>query len=206
MIRESPSEDGRGRERGRWATRWLRRLRSLSHRVLHPYRRRAALAATAAHGAPTSVLIVCNGNIFRSPFAAAVLCRALNKGGEGGVAVDSAGFIGPGRPAPPDAVGAAARRGIDLRGHRSRLLTAALVRDADLIVAMEVAQRRILCERFGRTPRDVLLLGDLDPRSVTSRDIEDPWDRGPEVCDAAYARIERCVGELGNALRRAAPD
>ena len=40
----------------------------------------------------------------------------------------------------------------------------------------------------------------LPDNAFTSRAIEDPVEQGPEVCDRVYARIERCVGELANAL------
>ena len=176
----------------------LRRLRSVPDRLLHTSRRRAARLSLAAR-LPTRVLIVCNGNIFRSPFAAAVLRRAL---GTPDIRVDSAGFIGPGRPAPPDAVAAAAKHGIELSTHRAQLVTAELVRASDLIVVMDAIQRRIICERFGRARRDVVLLGDLDPERVTSRAIEDPVEQGVDVCERVYVRIERCAGELVRVLGR----
>jgi protein-tyrosine-phosphatase len=178
----------------------LNRLRHVPDQLLHAARRRAAVAALAARQPPGYVLIICSGNLFRSPFAAAVLRRELERGPSATTPrVDSAGFTAQGRPSPPNAIGAAARRGIDLTEHRSQFVIADLARAADLIIVMEELQRRTVCERFGRAPRDVLLLGDLDPAAVTSRAIEDPVDQGPEVCDRAYARIERCVHELARA-------
>ncbi len=179
----------------------LRRLRRLPDQLLHAARRRAARGALAARLPLRSVLVVCNGNIFRSPFAAAVLRRVL---GQGGVTVESAGLIGPGRPSPADAVAAAARRGIDLRGHRSQLLMPDLVRAVDVILVMDTAQRRIICERFGRPPQDVLLLGDFDPAPIESRAIKDPWEQGPDVCEVVYGRIEDCMGSFARTLRSAA--
>jgi len=179
----------------------LSRISHVPDRLLHNGRRRAALATLATAGrAPASVLVICNGNIFRSPFAAAVLRRALELRGLGRVRVDSAGFAGPGRPTPLDAVAAAARRGVDLTSHSSQLVMADVVRAADLIVVMDSMQRRMICERFGRSPRGVLQLGDFDPLPVASRGIEDPVEQGPEVCVRVYARIERCVEELAQAL------
>jgi len=136
-----------------------------------------------------------------SCFAAATSSAArLRRPCCGAVRVESAGFTAPGRPSPPHAVTAAARHGVDLAGHSSQLVVADLARAADLIVVMEELQRRSICERFGRSTRDVLLLGDLDPLPVTSRAIQDPVDQRPEVCERVYARIERCVGELARAL------
>src|SRR5438477_5758694 len=196
---------GRGRppvpmERG-FVSGLLSRISRVPDRLLHNGRRRAALAALAgAERAPESVLVICNGNIFRSPFAAAVLRRALELRGLGRVRVDSAGFAGPGRASPADAIAAAARRGVDLASHSSQLVMADLVRAADLIVVMDAMQRRMICERFGRSPRGVLQLGDFDPLPVASRGIEDPVERGPEVCARVYASVARCVAELAQAL------
>jgi protein-tyrosine-phosphatase len=172
------------------------RLLAAPTRWLHPLRRRSAREALRAR-APRSILVVCHGNICRSPFAAALLEQAL---GPVGIGVHSAGFLGPGRPSPHEAVAVAARRSVDLSRHRSRLLTADLVGSADLIVVMDAAQRRQVCDRFGRAPRDVILLGDLDPAPIETRPIRDPVDQGAEVFEASYARIERCAGELAQTL------
>jgi protein-tyrosine-phosphatase len=79
-----------------------------------------------------------------------------------------------------------------------------LVRAADVILVMDMAQRRTISERFGRPPQDVLLLGDFDPAPIESRAIEDPVEQGPDVCEAVYARIEDCVGALVRGLRSVA--
>src|SRR2546427_199033 len=80
---------------GRW------RLGGVPHRVLHPLRRRRALALLRRHAPVRSVLVVCHGNMCRSPFAAGLLRPWLSGRG---VRVDSAGFLGPGGRSPPEAV------------------------------------------------------------------------------------------------------
>ena len=174
----------------------LTRLRGVPDRLLHAARRRAALATLLARRPPAHVLVVCNGNIFRSPFAAAVLERAAGPR----VQVDSGGWIGPGRPSPAGALTAAARFGVDLSAHRAQLVTAEVVRWADLVLVMDERQRRTVCDRFGRRSRDVVILGDLDPQPIVSRGIEDPVEQSVAVCQRAYARIERCMAELVKAL------
>ncbi len=141
--------------------------------------------------------MVCHGNICRSPFAAALLARDL---APAGVRVDSAGFTAPNRPCPPEAVTVAARRGVDLSAHRSRLLTATAAHAADLVVVMDPDQGRSLCDRFGRLWRDILVLGDLDPERIAARPIRDPVNQDAEVFEEAYARIERCIAQLIRAL------
>lgn len=179
----------------------LRRVRRTPERLLHPLRRRKAIEALRGRQRPNTVLVVCHGNICRSPVAARLLERELMTLG---IAVHSAGFIGFNRPAPAHALTAAEGYGVDLSQHRSRLATADLVRAADLIVVMDLRQQRLLCERFGRWPRDVVLLGDLDPAPVESRTVLDPVDQGPEVFDQTYQRIARCVQELAKVLRSSA--
>jgi protein-tyrosine-phosphatase len=129
--------------------------------------------------------------------AAALLQQALHPAG---VRVESAGFTMPNRAPPRDAVAAAARRGVDLSSHRSRLITADVVNAADLVVVMEPEQQRAVCERFGRRSRDVIVLGDLDPAPIQARTIRDPIEQGPDVFEASYTRIEDCVRELARAL------
>jgi low molecular weight protein-tyrosine phosphatase len=178
----------------------LTQLRRVPHRVLHRLRRQRTMKALRGRPRPASLLVVCRGNICRSPFAAALLRRALSRFG---VQVDSVGFTA-GRPSPPDAVAVAARYDVDLCDHRSQLVTAERVRTADLIVVMDHRQRREICERFGRDARDVLLLGDLDPQPNESRTIRDPVREPRAVFEQTYARIVRCARELARAVTAAA--
>jgi protein-tyrosine phosphatase len=175
----------------------LRRVRRTPDRLLHTLRRRRVLELLQGRARPQMVLVVCHGNICRSPMAAALLRRELNPLG---ITVRSAGFLGLNRPAPAEAIAAAERYGVNLAEHRSRVVTVELARTADLIVVMDLAQRRLVCERFGRVRSDVLVLGDLDPASVQTRAIRDPVNERQDVFDQVYARIARCVRELATIL------
>ena len=176
----------------------LMRVRRTPERLLHPFRRRKALEALRERPGPRILLVLCHGNICRSPFAAALLARELTPLG---VDVRSGGFIGFNRPAPAEAIAAARSHGVDLTNHRSRPVSADVARAADLIVAMDVLQRRLVCERFGRRPSDVILLGDLDPAVVETRGIRDPVDQSRQVFDEVYERVNRCVREFAGAVR-----
>jgi len=165
--------------------------------VLHPVRRQRVLDALRRRPRLASLLVVCHGNVCRSPFAAAMLRPGLSRKQ---VHVDSAGFVAPGRPSPPEAVTAAARYGVDLSTHRSELLTADRARSADLILVMDPTQRRAICNRFGRAEREVLVLGDSDPEPIDARTIRDPVNQPLAVFEETYARIERCVRELARAI------
>ena len=183
----------------------LRRLRHVPDRWLHRRRRAAALARLRAEPLPTSILFVCEGNIFRSPFAAAALHALLPAESRAGVRVASAGFVGPGRPSPPPALDAAARRGVHLDDHRSLLLTHAAVYGARLVVVMEPRQGWRLRMRFGIRGARVLVMGDLDPLPIRTRAIRDPWEEDEEVLEAAYARVGRCAAVMAQTLCGDAP-
>jgi protein-tyrosine phosphatase len=84
------------------------------------------------------VLLVCTGNICRSPMAEGLLRSALQRRlGDGAPRVASAGTIArDGARAMPEAVEAAANLGVDISGHSARRLRPDYVREAGLIVAM----------------------------------------------------------------------
>jgi len=114
--------------------------------------------------------------------------------------VASAGFSRPGRPSPPTARAAAARRDVDLAGHRLRVLPAEETTSADLVLVMSPGQRRRVLRDSGARPERTVVLGDLDPRDADRRAIIDPFDRPEEVFDEVYARIDRCCRALAAAL------
>ncbi len=171
--------------------------RRIQDRALHAFRRRSARAAAARNPRPRSILVVCHGNICRSPFAEAAIRRELNGAA---VSVGSAGFIGPGRQPPANALLASAGRGIDMTDHRSRILEPGIVQAADLVVTMDARQARDICQRFGKPPGQVVLLGDFDPSASQGRTIMDPVELPVETFDRVYARIERCAEELAGAI------
>ena len=169
-------------------------------RLLHPWRRRALLRRLRSRGGAASVLFVCHGNICRSPYAATAMLLHLPKPFRGVIATDSAGFIGPDRPSPPEAIEVAATRGVDLARHRSKMLTSAIVAKADLICVMDQRQRRAVCIQYGRSSQGVILLGDLDPLPIETRAIQDPNEQPAAVFRSTYDRIDRCVECLARTI------
>lgn len=177
-----------------------RSLRRLPERLLHPLRRRSALRRLRSSPAPRVVLVVCHGNICRSPYAAALLREELSRSARTTVRVESAGFALSGRPCPPFALEVAASRGFDLAKHRSQQLTPDSISTADVIIVMDRAQREAL-RMFGRrNGRAALVLGDLDPNPIETRQIEDPVEQAKEVFERSYTRLERCVREFATAI------
>ncbi len=178
------------------ARRIARAVRHGPDRLLHPARRRAARRRVAGLR-PKRILVLCHGNICRSPFAEAALRSRLEPAV---VDVSSAGFILPGRPAPPLALEVASERGYDLSEHRSRVVTHADVAAADLVLVMTPEQRHDVRSRFGAPIDAVLLLGDFDPGAIERRLIRDPIERPKSVFSDVFARIERCCASLSDTL------
>lgn len=168
-------------------------------RLLHAHRRRKARRHLAGKRI-RSVLFLCNGNVFRSPYAAAALKRALAaRRTPASIKIESAGFFAPGRPAPEPAVSAARTRGIDLSSHVSTLVTSRSVGAVDLAVVMSEDQARSI--RSSCAPgASLLLLGDLDPHSIQSRTITDPLGCDAQVVERVYSRIDRCIEQLAGLI------
>lgn len=181
------------------AARVLRRASSVSRnlpdRLLHGRRHLAAQQLLVRRPRPQRILVVCHGNICRSPYLQAVLQRALPE-----VAIMSAGFFGSGRPVPEFSVALAAKRGLDLSSYRSRPLTGSLVRSADLIIVMDSFQARDIARAFPVDRARIVIAGDLDPRFEGGRGITDPWNLPQEVFGAAFARLDRCAATLVGVL------
>jgi len=101
------------------------------------------------------------------------------------VAVSSAGLAFDGRPATVEAVEAAAAYGVDISGHRSRVLDAAMLREADLVIAMERMHAR---EAFA-------LDDQVLPRCFTLKDlVRRGRQTGPRGADEPLPSWLRRVG------------
>lgn len=171
---------------------WARRVLT---RALHPRRRRTAETLLRDGPPVRSVLFVCLGNVCRSPYAEFAMRSATGDLGAS-ITVASAGFIGPGRSSPEEAIREAAGRGLDLTPHVSKTVTREMVAASDLVVVMEPKQAGSIAPLLdGRSTR-VIVLGDLDPLPAERRTIPDPWGKGPEQFRDSFDRVDRCLAEL----------
>jgi protein-tyrosine phosphatase len=85
-------------------------------------------------GAP-GIVVLCTGNVCRSPMAAALLARQLADLSVT-VPVSSAGTISSGDRLRPEVISVMASYGIQIASHRSRLVCAADLASASLVLAM----------------------------------------------------------------------
>jgi protein-tyrosine phosphatase len=156
-----------------------------------------------------SVLMVCMGNICRSPTAEAVLRHKLRERGlDGRVEVDSAGTHDWHAGAPPDARSQAhaSRRGYDLSELRARCLVPADFDRFDLVLVMDdenLSHARAICPppAWPRLRRLMSYAGNGAPQEVP-----DPYSGGTEGFERVLDLIEQaCEGLLDDLSRRVEP-
>jgi len=153
--------------------------------------------------APVRILMVCLGNICRSPTAEAVMIRLLEAEGLADrIEVASAGTGSWHVGEPPDARSAAAARGrgVQLHGHAQQVTGADFAR-YDLLVAMDASNRRALLALApdAQAREKVVLLRELDPEALAARDtdVPDPYYGGTDGFDIVLDVVEAgCRGLL----------
>ena len=155
------------------------------------------------------VLLVCMGNICRSPMAHGVVRHRLaERQLASRVQVDSAGTHGYHVGAPPDerAQAAARRRGIDITDLRARLVAAEDFAEFDLVLAMDEdnleALRNVADEEHHHKIHLFLEYTGAESR----RTVPDPYYGGPigfervldmveEAADGLVSRLEQLLAE-----------
>ena len=164
----------------------LRRARTSSQR------------SVASHPRARRILVLCYGNICRSPYAAA---RLTERGAPLGVVVRSAGFYPvAGRTTPDEVREPARRRGVDLAAHRSAVVTSGDLAWADLVVIMDEKNKRELdALDAGAAAKTVWLGAFAEGGSV---EIDDPYGEPPDAIEAVLTRIDASVANLASALGR----
>lgn len=127
------------------------------------------------------ILVVCVGNICRSPLGERALAALLP-----GVAVSSAGLGAlVGSEADPDATRAAAELGISLDNHRARQWTSGIGAAHDLILVMEPDQRLSIVKAHPELSGKTFLMSQWSGGAP----IGDPYKRSMEMHRAVAKEI-----------------
>jgi protein-tyrosine phosphatase len=150
------------------------------------------------------ILLVCMGNICRSPLAHGVLRHRLREAGLGDVVeVDSAGTHGYHAGAPPDerAQAAALRRGIDISDLRARSVVGEDFEAFELILAMDDENLEWLQRSAGEAHRDKLHLFMAYAAGDEGRIVPDPYYGGPIGFERVLDLVEEAAEGLVERLR-----
>lgn len=151
-------------------------------------RRLSARRAQRALREARRVLFVCKGNVCRSPFAHRRAAALLPPD----VRVASCGYYPePDRPCPPVAIEVADELGVDLRSHRSRVLSPELLEEADAVFVFDEDNYLTLRARHPGARRKLHFLGALGPARLPV--IRDPSGGDHPDFRTAYRAIDRCL-------------
>jgi protein-tyrosine phosphatase len=136
------------------------------------------------------ILVLCMGNVCRSPIAEALLARALPERTIWSAGLDAL----EGHPADPLAVEVAAEHGLDLSAHRAQRLSTWMCQAAHLILVMEQAQHLEVVCRQPQALGKVYRLDDLD--------ISDPYRQSKAAFETAYDEVARGVAAWAPRIRQ----
>jgi protein-tyrosine phosphatase len=141
-----------------------------------------------------SVLVICVGNICRSPLGERVLAAGLP-----GLRISSAGLAAVvGEGADPSAALVAQEIGVDLGGHVARQLTADIGASHDLLLVMEPGHRAEIFRRFPSLSGRVMLFDQW----TGGQGIPDPYGKPLDLHRKTRDRIVAAAAPWIARLRR----
>ncbi len=147
---------------------------------------------------PLRVLMVCWGNICRSPTAEGILRHVAQQRGIA-VEVDSAGTSDEHRGSPPDrrAIAEAARRGIDISDQRSRQIKRSDFDDFDLILtADEMVDSRVRRQAPDASKARIMRMTEPLPDFDKFPEVPDPYYGNAGDYRDVYDLLERSMNGL----------
>lgn len=160
---------------------------------------RALLQRLAVTGGPHKIVFVCYGNICRSPLAAGLAQQRLS-----GVDIESAGFHRQESRSCPEKIQRIGNSfGVELSAHRSRRVTAELLANADLVIAMDKENLNSLGNEFSDVMERTTLLGLFgNPPALA---IADPYLAGEaithRICEQVRSSVEGLAIWIANGNR-----
>ena len=156
---------------------------------------------------PGYILVVCTGNICRSPMAEGLLRHALagQPAPLQSLKVVSAGVATrPGELVSENSVLALKKAGIDISGHRSLPITQEMLDQALVVLGMTESHRTIIQYRATPAPKHLYLFREFLPPPA-EKEIGDPYGGPLKVYEACRDELVEAIPSLIEFLRRIAP-
>lgn len=133
------------------------------------------------------ILVVCIGNICRSPVAEALLKQGLAGSGKQISSAGIAAMVGYG--ADPGSMALMAAKGLDLSLHKARQLDRTMLAQAELILVMEQSHIEVITKMAPEARGKTMLLGKWD----NATEVPDPYKKSTEAFVYAVKHIEQGV-------------
>ncbi|MBO1767492.1 low molecular weight phosphatase family protein [Allobranchiibius sp. GilTou38] len=180
-----------------------------------------------------AVLVVCTGNVCRSPYIERLLRASI---GDLGVQVSSAGTMAlVGEPMSEESAELLTQGGVDAEGFVARQLTPAMVEQADLVLTATREHRSEVVRTAPRGLRYVFALadfsdlvgaadvpsgvsgvaglvalassrrGEVEARDVDDSGIDDPFRQGHEAYARMASQVEQVLPPIVAAFRQLSP-
>lgn len=136
-----------------------------------------------------NILIVCVGNICRSPMAEILFRKALTHSKKPKCQVSSAGIEAMvGHQADPKAIHLMHNRGLDLSHHRASQINRIMIRKSDLILVMESSHKQAIEANEPSAKGKIFRLGEWG-----KYDIQDPYKLELEVFETVLEQIDQGI-------------
>lgn len=141
-----------------------------------------------------SILVVCVGNICRSPTGERLLQKCMPE-----KKISSAGLGAlVGKPADEMAQEVALSHELSLENHKGKQLTAKMCREFDLILVMEKSHIEAVCRLAPEVRGKTMLFGHW----IGPREIADPYRQSREAFEFVYGLLDQSAQKWALALRR----
>jgi len=128
-----------------------------------------------------SILVVCVGNICRSPTGERLLAAARPD-----LRIESAGIAAlEGHEADKTMRAVARENGLSLEGHIARQFTADMAANFDLILALEKGHVRVITEKAPAASGKTMLFGQW----LTAPEIADPYRKSRDFYEIVYKQL-----------------
>ncbi|MDQ6955276.1 MAG: hypothetical protein Q9M20_07515 [Mariprofundaceae bacterium] len=142
---------------------------------------------------PSPIMMVCAGNMCRSPFAEYYMRMKLEQAGVAGACFSRGLLAMPGRKAPDLAKQIAREFGVEMQTHISQTMLAPDVDRAALIMVMEPAQRQHLSKMRPASIGKVFLLS----QPLGGAAIADPMGSDADFFRKVYQEISHAIDAWG---------
>ena len=156
----------------------------------------------ARGGHPRKVLFVCRANVCRSPMAEAIFNAVAEDRGLTYRAASAGVAALVGEDMAPSARVALEEVGIHAWEHRARQVGEAMLREADLVLAMSPRQVATLRRRLGAPPGRVYTLPEYALGATPEEGIPDPYGHTMTAFRASVRQLLECVDGLLERLER----